>query len=111
MKNFNRKKLVLALIKDDLTNWKMILTFNQLGFEADEYALNASCTILKLMRIKSKGIKWEEIHNGYLELAEKVLEIDVLESPDLVNVLSQEIYTFLKRQKAAEKANRIIQGN
>jgi len=104
MKKFkNKKKLILKLIKDDLTNWKMIHAFNKLGFQADEYALHASAVVLDLIPIKSEGIGWEEIHDEYLDKTNKVQYIDILESPGLLHALAEEIYDFLKKKRKEEK--------
>ena len=104
-----KKDLILSLIKDDLTNWKMIYAFNALGFEADEYALHASSTILKVMRFKASGIKWEALHEEYLERTHKVEQIDILETPHLLRALAEEIYDFLKKKRKEEKLNATLQ--
>lgn len=78
MNKFKKEDLVLTMIKDDLTNWKMVHAFNALGFQADECALHASATILKVMRFKATGIEWEELHDEYLDRTHKVKQIDIL---------------------------------
>jgi len=99
-----KKDLILSLIKDDLTNWKLIYALNALGFEADEYALHASSTILKVMRFKATGVKWEMLHEEYLERTRKIEQFDILESPRLLHALAEEIYAFLKKKRVEEKA-------
>lgn len=91
----NRKKLVLALIKDDLINSKLVYSLNKIGLEADQFNLHASTTIMNLMRIKATPLQWEEIHDGYLDLTRKVKQIDVQETR-LLEALCEEIYEFLK---------------
>jgi hypothetical protein len=102
MKQINRKKLVLSLIKDDLINSKLVGTLNKIGLTADDYNLHTSSTIMNLMRISATPLRWEEIHDGYLDLTRKVLQIDIQESPSLIDVLSVEIYAYLKKQKQQE---------
>ena len=109
MSKFKKKDLVLTMIKDDLTNWKMVHAFNALGFQADEYALHASATIIKLMRIQATGIKWEALHDEYLEKTHKVEQIDILETPHLLRALAEEIYDFLKKKRKEEKLNATLQ--
>ena len=104
MNKIKKKDLVITMIKDDLTNWKMIYAFNQLGFQADDYALYAGSTILKVIGIKSKGLKWEAIHEEYLEKTLKIQQIDILESPRLLHALAEEIYDFLKKKRKEERA-------
>jgi hypothetical protein len=56
-------------------------------------------TIINLMKIKATGLQWEQIHEGYLELTRKVIQIDVQESPFLLDALVEEIYFYLKNNK------------
>jgi hypothetical protein len=97
MKAIKRKSLVLSLIKDDLINLKLIYSLNALGLSADGYTLYAGATIINLMKIKAPGLQWEQIHEGYLELTRKVIQIDIQESPFLLDALSEEIYFYLKK--------------
>jgi hypothetical protein len=90
------KTLVLALIKDDLINTKIINSLNNIGLAADDYQLHASTTIMTLMKIKSAPLLWEEIHDTYIEMKKRVEGIDIQESPWLVDGLAEEIYGFLK---------------
>jgi hypothetical protein len=99
-----KKSLILSLIKDDLINSKLVHSLNNIGLEADDYNLHASTTIMNLMKIKTAPLRWEEIHDEYLDRTRKVLQIDIQESPGLVDALVQEIYDFLKKRKAEEIA-------
>jgi len=102
MENKNvSKELILALIKDDLINTKLVNGLNRLDLSADNYLLYASGTVLELMGIESTGtgLSWEKIHDHYMELREKVCQIDVLSSPRLLDALSEEIYLYLKLER------------
>lgn len=96
----NRKKLIIALIKDDLTNLKLVYSLNALGLCADRYMLYSGTTIINLMKINATGLRWEQIHDGYLDLTKKVMSIDIQESPRLLDALSEEIYVFLQKQRS-----------
>ena len=101
-----KKDIILALIKDDLINSKLVYSLNSIGLEADSYQLHASITILTLLKFNTTQSRWEDIHDKYLEKVRKVLQIDIQESPRLIDALAQEIYNFLKVLRAEERANR-----
>ncbi len=103
MKSIARKSLILSLIKDDLINTKLVGTLNNLGLMADCYRLHAGTTAINLLRISTSASNWEQIHDGYLDHTQKVLFIDLTESPHLLDQLSQEIYTYLKSQQRIYK--------
>lgn len=101
-KKLNKKQLILSLIKDDLTNLKLVYSLNAIGLSADHYTLHAGSTVINLMNINASGLQWELIHDGYLERTRKVTHIDTQESPALLDALAKEIYDYLK---TAQKAN------
>ena len=104
MKLNNRKDLIIALIKDDLINTKLVDSLNALGMQADHYRLNASITVMKLMCIKATPQHWEQIFHEYIDRTRKVLQMDTDEFPQLVNALAVEIYEFLKMKRKRETA-------
>lgn len=95
----NKRELILSLIKDDLTNLKLVYSLNALGLAADHYTLHAGSTVINLMKINATGLQWENIHDGYLERTRKVAQIDIQESPLLLDALAKEIYGYLKAQR------------
>lgn len=102
------KTLIISLIQDDLINTKLVCSLNNLGLQASDYTLHASSTILKLMRIKTTPLRWEQIHDEYLRMTSRVLQIDIQESPGLLRALAEEIYEFLQLRR---KEERIRAGN
>lgn len=98
------KSLVITLITDDLINTKLVYSLNDLGLQANDYTLHLSTTIMNLMRIKTTSLRWESIHDEYLQMTSRVLKIDIQESPRMLTVLAEEIYDFLKLRKEEEKA-------
>lgn len=103
MKLKSRKQLILSLIKDDLTNLKLVYSLNALGLAADNYTLHSGSTVINLMKINASGLQWENIHDGYLERTRKVTQIDIQESPVLLDALAEEIYGYLKNQRKHAK--------
>lgn len=99
-----QKTLILHLIIDDLVNTKLVSGLNQLGLNAEDYTLHASSTIMNLMQIKTTSLRWENIHDEYLQMTSRVLKIDIQESPRMLTALAEEIYDFLKLRKEEEKA-------
>jgi len=99
MKSLNRKQLVLSLIKDDLINLKLVHTLNELGLSADCYTLYTSTTVFNLMHFKTTNLRWEKIHDGYIDLTRKVMQIDIQDSPRMLQALSEEIYAYLKSER------------
>lgn len=99
----NKRKLMIAIIKDDLISWKLIYSLNELGLEADRYSLYASETLMKLMKIKTSNPRWEEIHEGYMNMTEQVKQINIHRSARMLDALAEEIYDFLKQMKHEEK--------
>ena len=102
-KKLNKKQLILSLIKDDLTNLKLVYSLNALGLAADHYTLHTGSTIINLMHINATGLQWEHVHDGYLELTRKVTHIDIQETPFLLDALAEEIYVYLKKQRKSAK--------
>jgi hypothetical protein len=98
-----KKDLILALIKDDLINSKLVHSLNSIGLEADSYHLHSSITVMNLVKINTTPLRWEEIHDKYLDKVKKVLQLDIQESPRLVDALAQEIYDFLKKRRSEER--------
>lgn len=102
------KSLIISLIRDDLINTKLVYSLNNLGLQASDYTLHISGTVLKLSKIKTTPLRWEQIHDEYLRMTTQVLQIDIQESPRLVNTLAEEIYAFLQLRR---KEERIRAGN
>lgn len=102
-KKLTKKQLILSLIKDDLTNLKLVYSLNVLGLAADHYTLHTGSTIINLMKISASGLQWEHIHDGYLERTRKVAQIDIQESPVLLEALAEEIYSYLKKQRKLDQ--------
>lgn len=88
------KKLILSLIKDDLINSKLTIGLSNLGMQPEIYLLSLSETIFSLLKIKDDE-QGEKLFEHYLELRQKVNEIDLIESYDSLKILASEIYDEL----------------
>ena len=95
----NERELIISLIKDDLINQKLVNGLEDLGLSAGDYLLHASTMVFKLMGIAETGIN-EYIFEQYLNLSEKVKEVDVTEGHYKLDALAEEIYAYLLHEKA-----------
>lgn len=95
-----KKKLILSLIKDDLINSKLIRGLNRTGLQADNYCLFLSGTIFDLLGYPNTH-QSDEIFSEYIKLTEQSDHIDIGETPNALDGLANEIYSFLikKRRK------------
>lgn len=93
----DQKNLILSLIKDDLIHVKLIYSFEKLGFYSDCYCLHLSSTVFELMGFKSSK-ESDEVFDRYLELSEKVVDIDITESNESMEKLALEIYDELSEK-------------
>lgn len=95
----NNKNLILRLIRDDLTNTKLVSGLNNLGLDADLYNLYLGETIFSLMGFQENeqsDIVYERI---YLAMAEKVNEIDFSVYKEKIDKLAMDIYDELMEAK------------
>ncbi len=90
----SEQQLILSLIKDDLINSRLVNGLNNIGLAADDYLLNLSDTIFKLMGFEDNQ-RTEEIYEHYLTLTKKVIDIDVTISHAPLDDLALEIYIDL----------------
>jgi acetylglutamate synthase len=93
----NTKKFLISLIEDDLLNSKLIYGLKDLGLYADDYALQLSNTIFKLMGI-SDALVNEPIHITYDAMVLKVQAIEVNQNKQQLHSLATEIYNYLLKQ-------------
>lgn len=89
----NKKKLIISLIVDDLTNERLISGLTELGIDASAYYLSLRETILNLMGYKTS---WEGLHDHYIQLSLKVHEIEAPMPYKEVYELAKEMYRQLK---------------
>lgn len=96
------KRLVLALIRDNLINNKLVNSLNEIGLNADDYFLHLSDTIFELVGIddsKSNAFIFET----YLDLTEKAKYINISNGHNSLDCLSEEFYLYRVNEKSKLK--------
>lgn len=88
------KKIIVALIEDDLTNLKLVLGLEKLGLNASKFNLHLSDTIFRILDIQDEE-ESEIIYQDYISLSEKIASIDISISKDNLNLLAIEICDYL----------------
>ena len=94
-----QKELILSLIKDDLTNCKLVNALNGAGLNAYDYSLNLSGTIFNLVGIDDLPTN-VFIYKKYFGLTKKVNDINITEEQNNLDSLTEEIYSYLLYEKS-----------
>ena len=102
MKTKKNKKLILSLIKDDLTNTKLVSGLNNIGLEASNYYLHLSQTFFTLMGFGNLQ-QDEELYEEYFNFSEKAVTTTRIENPEQLNSLALEVYNKLLAEKQKRK--------
>ncbi|MCR6641619.1 MAG: hypothetical protein NVV82_22175 [Sporocytophaga sp.] len=97
-----KKKLIIALIKDDLINYRLVEGLSDMGIEASSYFLYLNRSILKLMGFKKKD-RTDELYEHYRLLAENVLDLNLSMSHAPLNSLAERIYLEISQYPKSEK--------
>lgn len=98
--------LICSLIKDDLTNSRLVNGLHQLGLDAGDYHLHLSETIFHLMGFDNSH-QTDEVYSHYLELTRKANALFPNSDESALDSLAQEIYQQLltfKKPVAYEEA-------
>lgn len=90
-------QLIIALIKDDLINSKLVYSLSQIGLHSTDYQLHLSNTILQLMGFKNDQYG-EQVFNLYLELSRKTMQINIVKSSGAFDDLAFEIFQVLYKK-------------
>lgn len=96
MDSEKEKKLLIALIKDDLIGSKLVGGLNRMGLEAQNYYQHLSETIFDAMGFQDNE-QDEEVYYQYIALTKKALDIDISNGNHTLNDLVEEIYEFLSK--------------
>lgn len=86
------KDIIITLIKDHLTNTRLMNGLNALGWHSQEYHLHLSDIIFKLIGISDEK---EELFEVYLEWCTKVVKAEIFKDPRLFEEYATEIYCVL----------------
>ena len=98
----SKKKIIVSLIKDDLINYKLVTGLNALGLNAQDYFQHLSETIFELMGFKDNS-QTDDVFEEYLEQLKKAQTIDISNSREELELLSQTIYANLLLQLPKRK--------
>lgn len=90
--NMTKKELIVSLIKDDLTNIRLVYGLDALGLDSGDYYLHLSETIFKLVGITTDD---EEFFEEYMDECRTVHTIDIFKHPELLNSLALSLYNKL----------------
>lgn len=102
MISIDEKKLVIPLIKDDLLHSKLLRALNKAGLDADKYCLFLSGTIFDTLGFPDTE-RSDEIFSEYIKLTEKSDYIDISETPNALDGLAKEIYTYLIKKRPKKR--------
>jgi hypothetical protein len=95
MKPKAKKQLILSLIKDDLMNNQLVNALNDLGLEANHYALHLQESIFQLMGIEH-SIANKAINQHYFHLCQ---QISIKQNSLELEQLAETIYSYLSNHK------------
>uniref|UniRef100_UPI00321743C4 hypothetical protein n=1 Tax=uncultured Draconibacterium sp. TaxID=1573823 RepID=UPI00321743C4 len=94
------KQLILHLIAEQIRNQVLILAFENLGFDCNNYTLNISEVILTLVGFEAKS---ETLYKQYFELLENaVKETTYINLDEMLSKWSTIIYSKLIEIKSNE---------
>lgn len=92
------KKIILSLIRDDLTSYRLVSGLETLGLEPNCYYLYLSEIIFILMGFEENE-ETEKIFEQYMESTEKVNQLSMGSFIEQVENLAEEIYMELVKAK------------
>lgn len=99
MDAITKKNLIISLIKDDLTNIRLVYGLDVLGLDSGNYYLHLSETIFKLVGILTDDADFFE---GYMDECRTVYNIDIFKHPELLNSLALSLYNKLVEESKSK---------
>lgn len=100
--SMTEKQLIINLIKDDLTNHRLVMGLHALGLITETYGLQASETIFNYMDIPSERA-YEANYARYETLKDEILEYNLVHEPRKVDEIAGKIYKELLSMKNIHK--------
>lgn len=94
-----QQEIIIKLIKDDLTNNKLIDGLNGMGLEADHYYLYLSEIIFEMIGITLDNKNFDRVYKLYEKLTKHAQRIDIKERNGQMDTLAKEVYTELCQLK------------
>jgi hypothetical protein len=96
------RELVIAMIRDDLVNHRLLTGLYDLGLVTELYFLNMSQTVFDYMGISSKTEN-DRNYERYIQLKEEVMQFDLSEGREELNALAEKIYGELVTMKFTQQ--------
>lgn len=90
------KKVILSLIKDDLTNLTLIKGLNKLGLDAGDYDLNLSDSIIKLINNNLSDDENEDVHRFYCDISSNIVDYNLTNIT--ADIKAEEIYKEIEKK-------------
>lgn len=90
-----RKKDLISLIKDDLTNIHLVYGLETLGLNAGNYYLHLNEIIFKLIGIKEDK---EDFFEKYIDECRTVHSKEIFKYPELLNSMALGLYNKLIKE-------------
>lgn len=84
---------IISLIKDDLINYKLVSSLNDMGLDAHNYFLHLSETIFELMGFGKDTS--DDIFESYMKYLKKVKRLNIKRSHVSLDALAKKIYEDL----------------
>ncbi|WEK35434.1 MAG: hypothetical protein P0Y53_23325 [Candidatus Pseudobacter hemicellulosilyticus] len=98
-----KKLLVTSLIRDDLTNAKLLFNLHQMGLNTSDYYLQLSDAILHLMGFKNDNYA-DEVYQEYRHLSEIVLHQELSSFNKSLNATADKLYNHLSQKSPNKKS-------
>ncbi len=90
-----QKELITSLIKDDLINTYLLDNLERIGFYSENYRLNLSDTIFKLLNIPDEN---EELYELYLEKCSEMATLPLISNSNLLKESVEKVYNMIIAQ-------------
>lgn len=94
IKELKDRELLISLIADYLTNYRLVCGLNDMGMNANTYDIHLGDTIFTLMGFGATP-KEELIYERFYEYSQKVMKLDIKHQAEPFNALVNEIYEWL----------------
>ena len=95
MKTITKKQLILALLKNDLINARLVYGLQTMGLDAGEYLLDLGGLTMRLMGF-TKTQRTDELYHTYETLLQRVTQVDIMASHAPLDALALDMYARLR---------------
>ena len=100
------KELVLALIKADMRNMKLIMGLERTGFSVEYFPTDLSQEILRLVGFEDSE-RNDDLSNFYIRSLEQALEVTLDEFRFRIHTLALDFYNLLLNEKISRGGSKL----